>query len=80
MSRSLARDWWENAQELAGLELKRGRGSHSLRRKFASDLMTQPLKVLRKRGGWKIAQTVLQCYQRADEESLRQRRRGGGGF
>ncbi len=70
-SRWLARDWWEKAQELAGLEPKHGRGWHSLRRKFASDLMDQPLKVLCELGGWKTAQTVLQCYQRADEDQLR---------
>ena len=29
------RDWWEKAEVLAGLEPKRGRGWHSLRRKFA---------------------------------------------
>ena len=79
VSRSLARDWWKKAQKLAGLEPVRGRGWHSLRRKFASDLMDQPLKVLCELGGWKTAQTVLQCYQRADEEQLRnaleQRRR-----
>ena len=71
VSRSLARDWWGKAQELAGLEPKRGRGWHSLRRKFASDLMDQPLKVLCELGGWKTAQTVLQCYQRPDEGRLR---------
>ena len=71
VSRSLARDWWEKAQELAGLEPKRGRGWQSLRRKFASDLMDQPLKVLCELGGWKEAKTVLQCYQRADEAQLR---------
>ena len=71
VSRSLARDWWEKAQELAGLEPKHGHGWHSLRRKFASDLMNQPLKVLCELGGWKTAQTVLQCYQRADEKQLR---------
>ena len=59
-------------QELAGLEPKRGRGWHSLRRKFASDLMNQPLKVLCELGGWKTAQTVLRCYQRANEDQLRQ--------
>ena len=59
----MARDWWEKAEVLAGLEPKRGRGWHSLRRKFASDLMDQPLKVLCQLGGWKTAQTVLQCYQ-----------------
>ena len=63
--------WWEKAQTLAGLEPKPGRGRHSLRRKFAADLMNQPLKVLCELGGWKTAQTVLQCYQRADEGQLR---------
>ena len=69
--RSLVRYWWNRAQKLAGLEPKRGRGWHSLRRKFASDLMDQPLKVLCELGGWKTAKTVLQCYQRADEGQLR---------
>ena len=49
-----------------------GGGWHSLRRKFASDLMDQPLKVLCELGGWKTAKTVLQCYQRADEAQLRE--------
>ena len=71
VGRSLVRDWWERAETLAGLEPKRGRGWHSLRRKFASDLMDQPLKVVCQLGGWKTAQTVLQCYQRADENQLR---------
>ena len=71
MSRSLARDWWKRAERLAGLAPKRGRGWHSLRRKFASDLMDLPLKVLCDLGGWKTAQTVLQCYQRPDEDRLR---------
>ena len=71
MHRCLAAKWWRKAELLARLEPKRGRGWHSLRRKFASDLMDQPLKVLCELGGWKTAQTVLQCYQRADEDKLR---------
>jgi len=71
VSRSLVRDWWNRAVAGAGLQPKRGRGWHSLRRKFASDLMNQPLKVLCELGGWKTAQTVLQCYQRADQDQLR---------
>ena len=67
----LVRSWWCRAEKLAGLEHKRGRGWHSLRRKFASDLMDLPLKVLCELGGWKEAKTVLQCYQRADEAQLR---------
>ena len=71
MTRWLATSWWKSAEELAGLKPKRGRGWHSLRRKFASDLMDLPLKVLCDLGGWKTAATVLQCYQRPDEERLR---------
>ena len=67
-----ARFWWKRAERLAGLEPKRGRGWHSLRRKFASDLMDQPLKVLCELGGWKAAKTVLRCYQQPDEAQLRQ--------
>ena len=62
---------WQQAEGLAGLDPKRGRGWHSLRRKFASDLMDLPLKVLCQLGGWKNAQTVLRCYQQADEGQLR---------
>lgn len=71
VGRWLVRNWWSEAQSLAGLTPERGRGWHSLRRKFASDLMDQPLKVVCQLGGWKTAQTVLQCYQRADEDQLR---------
>ena len=72
VSRWLVRDWWQKAEARAGLEPKRGRGWHSLRRKFASDLMDEPLKVLCELGGWKTAKTVLQCYQKADEAQLRE--------
>ena len=71
VSRTRLRAWWQKAVARAGLAPKRRRGWHSLRRKFASDLMSQPLKVLCELGGWKTAQTVLQCYQQADQERLR---------
>ena len=41
----MTRVWWKRAEQLAGMERKHRRGWHSLRRKFASDLMDQPLKV-----------------------------------
>ena len=71
MSRTRIGTCWKSAERRAGLEPKRGRGWHSLRRKFASDLMDLPLKVLCDLGGWKQAQTVLQCYQHTDEVQLR---------
>ena len=71
MHRVSAFQWWKKAQALAGLEPKPRRGWHSLRRKFASDLMDLPLKVLCELGGWKDAQTMLRCYQRPDAGQLR---------
>ncbi len=71
MHRVSAYHWWTKAQTLAGLEPKPRRGWHSLRCKFASDLMDQPLKVLCELGGWKDAQTVLKFYQMPDEGQLR---------
>ena len=55
MGAALAQGWWDKAERLAGLEPKPGRGWHQLRRKFAPDLMDQPLKVLCELGGWNPA-------------------------
>ena len=64
--------WWKRAEARAGLEPRRGRGWHSLRRKFASDLMDQPLKVLCELGGWTTAQTVLQMLPAARREQAQE--------
>ena len=69
MGCSLARDSWKKAERLAGLEPRWRRGWHSLGRKFASDLVD--LQLICDVGGWKTAQTVLQCYQRTGKERLR---------
>jgi integrase len=69
VGRSRVRFWWNKAERLADLEPKPRRGWHSLRRKFASDLMSQPLKVLCELGGWKTPLTVMQCYQRKGPDS-----------
>ena len=42
VSRSMARCWWARAEPDAGLEPKRGRGWHSLRRKFATRSLSRP--------------------------------------
>ena len=34
--------------------------------------MDEPLKVLMALGGWKDPKTVIQCYQKADPERMRQ--------
>lgn len=57
---------------LAGLSKEPGRGWHSLRRKFATELKHTPLKDLCALGGWKDPNTILKCYQRPDEGTMRQ--------
>ncbi len=71
-SRHLFRDWWERAEALAELRPERGRGWHSLRRKFATEMKHTPLKDLCYLGGWKDPQTVLECYQQPDEVTMRE--------
>jgi integrase len=72
ISRHLLRDWWERGQALAKLPTELGRGWHSLRRQFATELKHAPLKDLCALGGWKSPQTVLICYQKADSVSMQQ--------
>ena len=65
VTRHRARFWWNRMEVLAGIDREPGRGWHSLRRKFATELKNVPLKDLAALGGWKSAQTILKCYQRA---------------
>ncbi len=72
VSRHLVRDWWERGENLAEIHHEPGLGWHSLRRKFATELKHTPLKDLCYLGGWKEPQTVLKCYQRPDESTMRE--------
>jgi integrase len=72
VSRHLVRDWWERGEKLAEIHHEPGLGWHSLRRKFATELKHTPLKDLCYLGGWKEPQTVLKCYQRPDESTMRE--------
>lgn len=71
-SRHLMRDWWQRAEQLGAIEHEVGLGWHALRRKFATELKQVPLKDLCQLGGWKEPQTVLKCYQQADEVTMRE--------
>jgi hypothetical protein len=71
MSRHLARDWWDRTEKAAGIARVPGRGWHSLRRKFATELKGANLKDLCALGGWKDHNTILKCYQQADPEAMR---------
>jgi integrase len=70
-SHDLLRTWWERAETLAGLKHEPGRGWHSLRRQFATELKDVPLPDLCLLGGWKNPQTVVKCYQRPDVGTMR---------
>ena len=73
------RNWWVRGEKLAGLKPVERRGWHSLRRKFATDMRTRlPLKDLCEAGGWKDPQTILRCYQQADEGLIRNALDGRG--
>ena len=71
VSRHRARTWWNRLEELAGLTPEPGRGWHSLRRKFATELKHAPLRDLAHLGSWKSTQTILKCYQQPDANTLR---------
>ncbi|HEX6814199.1 MAG TPA: tyrosine-type recombinase/integrase [Gemmatimonadaceae bacterium] len=64
--------WWEEAERLAGIPHVARRGWHSLRRTFASELKHIPLKDLCELGGWKSADTVIECYIKPDEATMRE--------
>ena len=71
-SRHIMKEWWRNAERQAGIPHRKGMGFHSLRRKFATDLQEEPLKLLCELGGWNCPQTVLKCYQTARKAQKRQ--------
>lgn len=70
-SRFLLGAWWKRAEKLAKLKPEPGRGWHSCRRAFATDLKQVPLPDLCALGGWKDPQTILKCYQKADPVTMR---------
>ena len=79
ISRHLVRDWWKRLERAANIPHIRGRGWHSLRRRFATDLDHLPLKQLMDLGGWRTAASVIR-YQKPTTEQLRsglRSRRGG---
>lgn len=59
---------WSKAEQAVGLEPVKRMKWHSLRRKFATDLKSAPLKDLAHLGGWKSERTILECYQQPPDE------------
>lgn len=76
-SRPLMREYWLRAERAAELEHVDGLGWHGLRRKFADEHRDVAPRDLADLGGWDTPRTVLEIYQDADLEAMRdaQRRR-----
>ena len=64
--------WWTRGVTLAKLEKASRRGWHSLRRKWATETKAMPLKDQAHAGGWKSTKVLLDVYQRADWETMRE--------
>ena len=71
-SRDPVKTWWRRAESRSGLPPVKGRGWHSLRRKFATERKDQSLRDLCELGGSKNPVAVLRCYQRPDTERMRE--------
>ena len=67
---AFARHLLARAFRVLGRRRPKGFGLHTLRRKFATDLKGQPLKVVAKLGGWRDLRTLLR-YQRVTEADER---------
>jgi hypothetical protein len=66
----LASEWLLQAERLAELpKLERGIW-HPYRRKWATVRKHLPLTDVAAAGGWKSTQTLLKCYQQADEATM----------
>ena len=72
MSRHLVRSWWLELERRAGLQPEPARGWHALRRKFATELKSIPLRDLMALGGWRSPLTVTLCYTAPDPATQRQ--------
>ena len=71
MRRTWPANWWDRTETAAGIARVPGRGWHSLRRKFATELKGASLNDLCALGGWKDHNTILKCYQQPDPEAMR---------
>ena len=59
------------AEGLTGLNRITGRGWRSFCRLLATEIKDAPLTDQCELGGWKSMYTVTQCYQRADQGTMR---------
>jgi integrase len=67
----LASYWLRRAFEIAKIQKPAGTLWHGFRRKWATDRRHFPLKDVATAGGWSDVQTMLTCYQHADDATMR---------
>jgi integrase len=70
MDRHLFNKWLLVAERRAELPKLKGGLWHPYRRKWATERKHQPVKDVAAAGGWKDTDTLLRCYQQADEDTL----------
>jgi integrase len=71
LERHVVMKWLARAEKVAKLpHVKRG-GWHMFRRGWATARKSFPLKDVMEGGGWSDTQSVLKCYQHADQETTR---------
>jgi hypothetical protein len=63
--------WLKQAYELSGLPKPDGSLWHAFRRLWATERKHLPVTDVAAAGGWKDTSTLLKCYQRPDEVTLR---------
>lgn len=72
IGRELMESWWREMEDRAGIPRIKGRGWHSLRRKFATERKQGSLADLAYAGGWNGTQTLTTVYIQPDEASIRE--------
>jgi integrase len=63
--------WLRRAYQLAGITKAHGSLWHGLRRKWATERKGYPVSDVAAAGGWRDKQTLLDSYQRADDETIK---------
>lgn len=71
VSRETTLEWWDRLERQANIPHVRGRGWHSLRRKFTDEYDELPPSQLMALGGWRSYKTIVEIYQKPREEKLR---------
>lgn len=67
--------WWRKLEARSGIPRIEGRGWHSFRRKFATELKRVhggPSPDIARMGGWKGTRVLMDVYMQPDEETMRE--------